>query len=187
MDTVLPQRPFSVAEFHRLAEAGILDRKERVELLDGLVIEMAAIGSRHAATVRRLNRLFAAHAAAELVVDVQNPIHIDEYTELVPDLMLLKPREDFYEAAHPRPEDVLLVVEVADTTLSYDRDLKMRRYGEAGIREAWLVDLPNRVVEVFGAPSREGGYTESARFSAGESVESTCIPGLSLHVDDIVG
>lgn len=187
MDVAPPQRPFTVDEFHRLAEAGVLGHEERVELFDGMVIEMAAIGSRHAASVRRLNRLFSALDAADLVVDVQNPVHIDEHTELVPDVMLLKPQEDFYRAAHPRSDDVLLVIEVADTTVHYDRDSKMRRYGEAGIREAWLVDLPNRLVEVFRGPSPDGGYVESARFSAGEIVESTVVRELAIPVDDILG
>ena len=187
MGGVLPQRPFTVDEFHRLGDVGILDSHERVELLGGQVIEMAAIGSRHAACVRRLLRLLGEQVESELVVDVQNPVHIDDVTELVPDLMLLQPRGDFYAKAHPRPDDVLLVIEVADTTLHYDRNLKMSRYGAAGIREAWLVDLPNRLIEVFHDPSPESGYTHSTGFPEGGAVESLSVPGLSVPVDDVLG
>lgn len=187
MGALLPQRPFTVEEFHRLGEVGILDRQERVELLNGQVIEMAAIGSRHAACVRRLLRLLGKEVGSELVVDVQNPVHIDDVTELVPDLMLLQPRGDFYASAHPRPEDVLIVIEVADATLHYDRNLKISRYGTAGIREAWLVDLPNRLIEVFHDPSPESGYTQSAGFPEGAAAESISVPGLSLQVADVLG
>ena len=187
MDAVFSRRRFTVDDFHRIGEAGILDGRERVELLDGQIIEMAPIGSRHAACVRRLNRLLGTHIPSELVVDVQNPVHIDELTELVPDLTVLRPQADFYAAGHPRPEDVLLVVEVADTTLPYDRNVKMRRYGSVGIPEAWLVDLPNRRIEVFCNPSPEFGYTESASLAEGASVESISVTGLSLEVCDVLG
>lgn len=187
MDATLRQRSFTVDEFHRLGEAGILGSEERVELLDGQVLEMAAIGSRHAACVRRLIRMLGRLLPEDYLLDAQNPVHVDEGTELVPDLSILRARPDYYAAAHPRPEDLLLLIEVADTTLHYDRNVKMPRYGAHGIRESWLVDLRNACVERFHEPSPASGYLHSTVFSVGASVESTRIPGLSLAVKDILG
>lgn len=186
METAVSQRRFTVDEFHRLGEVGILDEDDRVELLDGRIIEMAAIGSRHAACVRRLNRWLGDRVSADLLVDVQNPVHLDAETELYPDLMVLRHRDDFYSARHPRPEDVLLVVEVADTSVEYDRRRKIPRYGRAGIQEAWLVNLPDRRVETWYSPETSGGYDESATLREGETIESTTVPGLSIEVDELL-
>lgn len=185
MEAGLPQRLFTVDEFHRLAEARILGGQERLELLDGLVIEMAAIGSRHAACVRRLLRLLGDHLPEACVLDVQNPVYIDDRTELVPDLSVLRARADFYATAHPRPDDLLLLIEVADTTLHYDRGVKIRRYGSCGIGEVWLVDLQNRRIEVFRGPSQEG-YRESRWIDDG-SLSPLAFPDLVLCFDDLLG
>ena len=186
MEAALSQRRFTVEEFHRMGEAGILHEDDRIELLDGQIIEMAPIGSRHAGCVNRLNRLFTDRLGAAVVVAVQNPLPVSRYTELVPDLMLLRPRDDFYAEAHPGPEDILLVVEVADTTLDYDRRMKIPLYGEAGIQETWLVSLPDRWVEVFRNPSGETGYRESFSVPEGQAVESAGIPGLAVKVDELL-
>lgn len=187
MDATPPQRPFTVDEFHRLGEAGVLGSQERVELFDGRVVEMVPIGSRHAACVRRLDRLLGALVGGDLIVDTQNPVWLDEHRELIPDLLVLEQRGDLYATAHPRPADVRLVIEVADTTVHYDRDLKIPRYGAAGIRESWLVDVQNGVIEVFRAPSPRSGYSDSVRFSSGESFKSPCIGGTPVAVDDVFG
>jgi Uma2 family endonuclease len=187
MNAPLSQRRFTVDEFQRIGEAGILDVDERVELLDGQIIQMAPIGSRHAACVRRLNRLLGARIPSELVVDVQNPVRMGRDMQLIPDLAVLQPRGDFYDEGHPRPGDVLLVIEVADTTMPYDRNLKIPRYGRAGIREAWLVNLPDRCIEVFYNPSPESGYAESVRLDEAAALESTSITGLSVKVSEFLG
>ncbi len=186
MRAAASRHQFTVEEFHHMGAAGILHHSDRVELIDGQIIQMAAIGSRHAACVGRLTRLVLP-LAEELIVWVQNPVRLDRYTELVPDVALLRPREDFYAEAHPGPEDVLLLIEVADATLDYDRRTKIPAYGRAGVPEVWLVDLPNRLIEVFHDPSPESGYTHSTGFPEGGAVESLSVPGLSVPVDDVLG
>lgn len=187
VSTAISHRRFTVEEFHRMGETGILRDDDRVELLDGQIIQMAPIGSPHAACVDRLTRLFTERLGGRVIVRVQGPVHIGRYSQLVPDLALLRPRDDFYAAAHPRPRDVLLLVEVADTTLAHDRRIKVPTYGRAGIRECWLVDLTNRRVEVFREPSATHGYGESKSVGDGESVDAISLPGLSLQIAEILG
>lgn len=118
------ERRFNVAEYYRMAEAGILG-EDRVELIEGVIVEMAAMGSRHAACVDRLNRLLSGMVGHEKIVRIQSPIHLDDDSEPEPDLSLLKPREDFYSQEHPGPDDVLLAIEVADTPIEYDIEVKL--------------------------------------------------------------
>lgn len=169
-----------------MGETGILDGNERVELLDGQVVEMAAIGSRHAACVNRMTLFFVERFGRQVTVSVQNPVRIDSYTELVPDLMLLRRRDDFYAEALPGPEHVLLVVEIADATLEHDRRVKIPVYGRAGVPEAWLVNLPDRRVEVFRDPSPASGYRESTSLPEGRSIEAGSVRGLSVKVAEIL-
>jgi Uma2 family endonuclease len=129
-------------EYYRMAETGILAPDARVELVEGEIIDMAPIGSPHAARVSRLAKIFTLALAERAIVNVQNPLVLNEYSEPEPDITVLRYREDFYAGGHPRPEDVLLVIEVADTSLQYDRDVKLPLYAAHGIPEYWLVDLP---------------------------------------------
>jgi len=186
MGAVRPQRRFTVDEFHRMGEAGILGPDDRVELLDGRILEMPAIGSRHAGCVNRLNRLFTRELGDRAVVTVQNPVFLDAHNELVPDLTLSRPRDDFYSSAHPRPEDVLLLVEVADTTLPFDRRVKVPAYARHGIPEVWVVNLPDRRLEVYAGPG-EDGYRDSRILSEEESVRVRAVSGLCLEVEQILG
>jgi len=135
-----------------MAQIGILGESDRVELLAGELVEMSPIGSRHAACVKRLNRLFSQHLSQRALVSVQDPIYLSERSEPQPNLVLLKPRADFYAQAHPQPRDVLLIVEVADTSGDYDRQVKIPLYAEAGIIEIWLLDLIKEFVEVYRQP-----------------------------------
>ena len=146
----------TVDDFHRMGEAGIFRADERVELIDGEVIDMAPIGSNHAGTVGLLAKRLERALGDSALVFVQNPLSLTASSEPQPDIMLLKPRADFYRSGHPRPEDVLLIVEVADTTLAYKAPL----YARHGIPEAWLVDLENKRLHVFTSPS-DTGYLES--------------------------
>jgi Uma2 family endonuclease len=182
----LAQRRFTAEEFHQMGGAGILDEDDRVELVDGRIIEMAAIGSHHAACVARLTRLMQ-QRGDEVIVWVQNPLRLDPHTELVPDVALLRPRDDFYAGAHPGPGDVLLLIEVADSTLEYDRQVKIPLYGGACVPEAWLVDLPHRRIEVFRCPAAGKGYEEIVEHGAGDAVGSDAIPGLILRAAEILG
>ncbi len=163
-----------------MAEAEIFDEDERVELLDGKVFELTPIGSRHAACVKRLARLLMALPESEATVGIQDPIELSEHSEPQPDLVLLRPRADYYATGHPTPGDVLLVVEVGDVTAQFDRTTKASLYLGSGIPEVWIVDL---VAEVVHAVLPRGTRT----ITRGESLAPQAFPDLVLEVAAIVG
>ena len=177
---------FTVAEYNRMGETGILTEDDRVELIEGEIIEMSPIGRRHAACVGRLTNLFSRLLAERAIVWIQNPIVLNEYTEPQPDVALLRRREDFYERSLPTPDDVLLVIEVADTTLEYDRQIKLPLYARAGIREVWIISLLDEQVEVHAQPA-DGAYQDVRRFGRGEAINSADALSLTLGVDEMLG
>lgn len=149
--------PVSVTAYHRMGEAGILDAGERTELIEGRIIVMAPIGSEHADWVDRLTRYFIKALPDQFTVRPQNPLYLNETSEPEPDIALLRPRQRPYREAHPRAEDAFLVIQVADSTLSYDRDVKVPLYAQNGIPEVWLVDVAAHRLEIFREPA-EGVY-----------------------------
>ena len=149
-----PRRLFTVDEYHRMAEAGVFGPEERVELIEGEILEMSPIGPRHAGCVINANRLFVTRLGDRAVVSPQNPVVIRPRSEPQPDLLLLRPRAVSYSREHPNPEDVLLAVEVADTTVRFDRLVKARLYSRAAIPEFWLFLAQNCEVEVSASPGR---------------------------------
>jgi len=186
VETELQRRLFTVEEYYRLADAGILGEDDRVELIDGEIVEMSPIGTRHSACVDRLNVLLQEAFKGRGIVRVQSPIRLHRYSEPQPDLSILKPRTDFYDQSHPTPSDILLVVEVADASLQYDRNIKVELYARAAIGEVWLVDLVSESVEVFTSPGPQG-YLMSVRVQRGERVKSGVLPEHQILTDDIVG
>lgn len=186
MSAPFTTRRFTVDEYHRMVEAGVLHEDDRVELLDGQIVVMTPIGSRHAATVDRLTHLFSQRVGNRAIVRVQNPIVLGQYWEPQPDLCLLRPRDDFYASAHPRDADVLLVVEVADTSASDDRERKLPEYARAGVAEAWLVDLERDAVEVHREPGPEG-YREVNVLRVGDTLVPLLFPAASIPVDEVLG
>lgn len=180
------RRRFTVEEYHQIAKAGILSEDDRVELMEGEIVEMIPISSRHAACVDCLNHLISHSLGEAVTVRVQSPIHLTEHSEPQPDLALLKHRYDFYADKHPGPEDVLLVVEVAETSQEYDREVKIPHYAQAGIPEAWLVDLKKEMIESYSKPSPQG-YKEVRKYQSGKHLTSHSITDLKLSVDDILG
>jgi Uma2 family endonuclease len=186
MSVEIAKRPFTADEYERMTEAGILSEDDRVELIEGEIVEMSPIGRRHAACVNRLNQVFTLRAGRDVIVGVQNPVRLDEFSEPEPDIALLRPREDFYEGAHPTPADVLLIVEVADTSVEYDRQVKVPLYARAGVVEVWLVDLSQETIEIFVRPV-SGEYQSSRIVSRGETIEPQSVPRLSLNAEDILG
>ena len=146
----------TVSDFHRMGEAGIFAAGDRVELIDGEVIDMSPIGALHAAIVARLTAFLCRSVGSGVIVWCQNPIRLDEASEPEPDIALLRPRADGYMSAHPGPEDVLVVIEVADTCLAYDLGVKVPLYARPGIPEAWVIDAATRQTRVFREPSAEG-------------------------------
>ena len=171
----------TVAEYHRLGENGIFDEDFRVELIEGDLIAMPPIGEQHASKTRLLNRLFSLQVGDTAIVDVQNPVALDVHSEPQPDMVLLKPRPDFYASAHPGPEDVLLLIEVSDSTLRYDRDIKVPLYAKAGIPEVWLLDVTGQRLEIYRRPSLEG-YREIHYPAPTESIAPVLLPELILSV-----
>lgn len=168
-----------------MAEAGILNGDERVELIEGEIVEMSPIGSRHGSCVDFVTRLCVTRLGESAIVRVQGSIRLDGRNEPEPDIALLKPREDFYSEELPGPNDVMVVMEVADTTLPYDREVKLPLYARAGIPEAWLIDLGGSIVERHTEPAH-GTYRARILAVRGEELQSTAIPGLVLRADDVL-
>jgi Uma2 family endonuclease len=186
MSVQVARRYFNVTEFYRMAAAGVFSEDDRVELIEGEILEMSPIGSRHAACVDRLTELFGQQVGRKAIIRVQNPIRLDDYSEPLPDITLLKRRADFYAENHPTQADVLLIVEVADTSVDYDRNIKLPIYAQANIPEVWLVNLPKNIVEVYTRPANNK-YQKSRKFKRGELLVSTQVSGLSLGIDEVLG
>jgi Uma2 family endonuclease len=180
------KRLFTTDEFRRMAEAGIFGENDRVELIGGEIIALTPIGPRHANCVRRLIALLAARVGTSAIVDAQNPVVLDDYSEPQPDVVLLKPQSDFYKHSHPGPRDVLLVIEVADSSADYDRAIKVPQYARAGIPEVWVVDLPQQVVEVYRQPCGHQ-YGEHVAVGPADRLRLPIGSDQSLGVDDIFG
>lgn len=185
----LRERRISVEEYFAMGEAGILDDDDRVELLDGRLIDMPPIGPPHSHGVDDLQELFARrlYRPEETLarIRIQSPIELDDHSAPEPDLVLYAP--DTPTDRHPRPTDIYLVVEVADSTVDYDREVKADRYAAAGIPEYWLVDLPNEAVEVFRQPE-DDGYAERIRHRAGDSLAIAKLPDVdAIPLEEISG
>ena len=175
-----PQRHrVDVTEYLRMAEADVFGPTARLELIEGEIIEMAPIGSPHAGVVNSLNRLFNRLAGSHALVSVQNPLIVGKRSVPLPDIMLLKPRPDYYAAAHPTADDVLLLVEVAGSSLAFDTGTKIPLYARAGIREAWVVDVEERVVRVFRDPSLKG-YRTSSTLAGRQKIVALAVPKVSI-------
>lgn len=181
-----PKHAFTVEEYHRMAEAGIFTEDDRVELIEGEVLEMAAIGRRHAGCVNRLTRLFTQGAGSRAVVSVQNPIQLGELSEPEPDLTLARTREDFYSEGHPAPGDILLLVEVTDTSHRYD-EVKIALYARHGVPEVWQVDLEEETVYLCREPSGSGAYGSIHTARRGDILSPEALPDLQLPVAAILG
>jgi Uma2 family endonuclease len=175
----------SVAEFGRMAEAGVFEPEARLELVDGEILEMSPIHPPHAYAVGVLTRDLSRQVGDHGVLWVQNPAELDEYSQPQPDVILMAPPIERYRTQHPRTEDILLVIEVADSTLRFDRNVKIPLYGRDGIREAWLVDIPHRRVEVFREPAPDG-YATSTMHHPGTVVSPTAFPDVDIAVADLL-
>lgn len=180
----LQRRKLSVDEFHRIGTAGILREDDRIELIDGEMIEMAPIGSKHAAKVNRLSRMLALAAGRNAIVSTQNPILLPPRSEPQPDIALLKPRPDDYETSLPRARDVLLIIEVSDVTLAYDREVKIPLYALHAISEVWLLDVQDRQMIVHRRPSAKG-YRRIVTFGRTESIAPQALPGVRIDLAEV--
>jgi Uma2 family endonuclease len=176
----------SVDEYERMGEVGIFPPDARLELLEGGIYEMSPIGSRHAACVKFLSNLLSRQLGDKLIVSTQDPIRLDDFSEPQPDVALLRWRDDYYRHAHPQPADVLLVIEVADTTLESDRRYKLPLYAKAGIAEAWLVNLPEESIELYAEPA-DGAYRITKEFKRSEEAQAHTIADLRVEVAAVIG
>src|SRR5262245_48935979 len=174
------RRLFTRKEYHRMGEVGILKPKERVELIHGEIVEMSPIGPRHIAFVNSLNELLVLRLGGRALVSVQNPVALDEYSEPEPDLAVLR-RRDNYKHAEPATEDVLLLIEVADTSLAYDRRVKLELYAEAGVPEYWVIDAAAEIIEVHREPG-PGGYTVSQRMAGEAVIAPAAFPDVTVRL-----
>ncbi len=178
-------RPITVREYHRMGEHRIIAPHEHVELLDGELIAMPPIGEDHAYAVRQLNAAFHRVFTGRAVIDVQNPVRLDEISEPEPDAVLLVARPDKYRKRKPQPVDVALIVEVSDSTLAYDRGRKLRAYARTGISEVWIVNIPANCVERY-ADLRDGRYGPAEIVTRGETIAPRAFPGDRIAVDEFL-
>jgi Uma2 family endonuclease len=184
MDVAVKKHLFTVDEYHRMGEAGIFGEDDRVELIDGEVVEMSPIGWRHVWTVNRLNTLLVGWSAGRYVASVQNPVILSLHGEPQPDLVLIRAQP---VGRLPGPEDALLVIEVADTSLEYDRERKLPLYAWVGIPEVWILDLRNDAVEVYSEPAADRAvYARTERHGRGERVASATLPDLTFDVAEVL-
>ncbi len=177
---------FSVTDYYKMAEAGVLTEDSRVELIDGEILEMNPIGSPHSGGVGRISAMLWREFGESAVIWVQNPIRLNDYSEPEPDLALLRPRDDFFTSSHPTSSDVLLVIEVADTSFDYDRQIKAPLYARNEIPEYWLADLSQRRVLIYTDPT-EGEYASIRVAQVGETVSPRAFPDVEISVSEIVG
>ncbi len=177
---------FTVDEYYQMAEVGILGPEDRVELIDGEIIRMSPIGTRHASRVMFAIDAFTYAFRGKATVNPQNPLRLDLYNEPEPDVVLLKFRKDHYCDKRVEADDALLVVEVADSTLRYDRDVKVPHYAEAGIPEVWIEDLRNSVLLVYRNPSGKQ-YKTALKLTRDDSVRIQAFPGVSFKVSELLG
>jgi Uma2 family endonuclease len=175
-----PRRLLTVDEFHRMGEAGILTDDDRVELIEGELVAMAPIGSEHVAATNALTHLLVLAVGDRGIVSVQNPVRLTRRSEPQPDFAVLRPRDD-YRTTLPRPEDTMLAVEVANTSLDYDRTVKLPLYARSGIPEVWIVNLTAEEVEVYQSPVADS-YTSFARAGRSDALTINAIPGARIPV-----
>ena len=180
-----PRRRFTVAEYYAMADIGILEENDRIELLDGDLIVMPPIGDWHAASVDRFTNSLPPQLQGRAIVRVQNPTRLNDNSEPQPDIMLLRWRDDFYQGGHPGPADVLLLIEVSDTSVDYDRSAKLSAYARAHIPEVWIVTRQDRRIETYTEPI-ESEYSSVRYTGPGENISPQAFPDVVLEVDRLI-
>lgn len=182
----VPRRPITVSEYHLMVGAGILHEDDRVELLEGAIVAMTPIGSGHAGTSNSLNRTLTMAVDNRGIVAVRNPIVLDHLNEPQPDFTVLRPRPDFYRGVTPRASDVLLVIEIADSSVRYDRNVKLPLYALHEIPEFWIVDLPAGEIEVCREPQGDT-YKNSSRVARDGTLTIMTLPNITIPASAILG
>jgi len=181
-ETLNPIHRIDVEQFHRMIEAGVFADGDRVELIDGEMRDMSPIGPPHGGCTNKLTMTFAPRLAGKAIVSIQGPLVLGDGTEVYPDLLVLKQRDDWYRLSNPAGEDALLVIEVADSSLSFDLGVKLPKYARAGVPRYWVIDLKNRVIHDHRGPDRFGGRYRQLD-SLTEGPLSVRIEGVDIQVD----
>ena len=176
---------FTVEQYYKMAEVGILDVEQRTELIEGEVIEMSPIGAKHAACLSKLADVLRDRTRNKALVRQQNPIHMGDRSEPQPDIAVVKERQNYYLESHPIPTEIFLLIEVADSTLKYDRDVKVPLYAKAGIPELWIANLEAQVFETYRQPS-ETGYQHVQIYGKGEVINLLMLPDVAIAIDEIM-
>ena len=185
MSVQYSRRPFTIAEYDQMLDTGILPQEDRVELIAGEIVAMSPIGRRHAACVRKLTRVLSRLLGERTQISVQNPIAIPDWSEPNPDVALLVPRADYYANAHPAARNIQVLIEVADTSLDYDTQIKTPLYAQASVREVWVIDLTNERVAVHTRP-QAGEYTRVRTYGHQDSFTSQRFSGVEFLVKDLL-
>ncbi|MFN6480329.1 Uma2 family endonuclease [Nostoc sp. DedQUE07] len=185
MTVQLLRRKFTVEQYQKMIESGILTEDDRVELIRGEIIEMSPIGTKHAACVNRLINLLVQLLGKRVIVAAQNPVALNDNSQPQPDVALLKLRDDFYATAHPQPQDIFLLIEVADSTIEYDREEKIPLYTQANIIEVWLVDINEEIMEVYQQPTA-AGYQLMQKFASSQTLSIPSFTDVNISVNEIL-
>ncbi|NJL02744.1 MAG: Uma2 family endonuclease [Spirulinaceae cyanobacterium RM2_2_10] len=182
----LATHKFTADQYQKMGEAGIFHPEARLELIQGDILVMSPIGLKHAATVNRLANLLPRLVGDRTIVSIQNSIRLNDYSEPQPDVVLLQPRADFYESQIPQPDNVLLLIEIADSSLRYDRRVKAPLYAENNIQEFWLINLLDQTLECYRQPQAEA-YTDQQTLNRDQAIAPLAFPDLTLNLTQILG
>jgi Uma2 family endonuclease len=185
MHAEVTKKLFTVDDYYRMAEAGILSERDRVELIEGEIIEMSPIGNRHAACVNRANELFVSSLKERALVSVQNPLRLNKYNEPQPDIVVMKRRDDYYASRPLSPEDTFFVLEVSDTTFRYDAKIKLPLYAAAGVRELWIENLKEDALLVCRDPAGRN-YNTQLTLCTGDAISPQAFPVVSFKIEDLL-
>jgi Uma2 family endonuclease len=175
---------FTTEQYHLIYESGAFSEGDRLELINGELSKMSPIGLKHALCVARLTKRFELKLGDRTMIWAQNPILLDGNSQPQPDLAILKLRDDFYEEGLPTPSDILLIIEVSDSTTSYDRDIKMPLYAAAGIPEMWLFDINKKAIEGYSLPS-SSGYKQMRRYEENDTLAMLAFPDVIFNWEEL--
>ena len=178
---------FDVEQYQQMGKAGIFDPEAHIELIQGDIIPMTPIGLKHTITINRSNQFFVQALKGQGIVSIQNPIRLPNYSEPQPDIAILRPRDDFYAGKFPQAEDVLLLIEVADSSLQYDRTTKLALYSEYGILEYWIANLERDIIEIYRQPQNKSYLKQSLIDIFGIPFAPIAFPEMTMTLKDIYG
>ncbi len=185
MATEISKRLFNVHEYHRMVDAGILHEDSRVELIRGEILTMSPIGPPHNGAVIRATNKLVRIVDDRALVAIQGSVRLDEFDEPQPDVVLLRPKADYYASGHAGPADILLIIEMADSSLEYDQTIKAELYAETGVPEYWIADIRNERLLVYG-DLRDGKYGACRDLKRGGTTAPKLLPDCQIEVNDLL-